>query len=598
VSSPDSSCSMAERNIHLLASRFDRLAARLESHLRARRKSGETDSAISISTLESGEAVVSCRDFFGDHWLHPPPHPRETALRMWKGAGIPEQGLVVLWNIGLGYSLQALQPFLLRKELPTRVILCEENIELIWECLNRIDWGPFLTDLRVCLFFGPNSAEDLIGLLAQHPSLLLHECILVPGRELIPSEQQTLRETTNRIRALKASAIAPKPGLPNSRHWVIASNSLAEISGAFTREAQTLGCTVAVVDRPEGLKNFFPNENAWVETCGGITPRYHIAAYSSKFSDSELRSMGEAGTHRVLWFLDRPSFVTRIPVDPDCYDLALGVELRHEEELREMGFRRVNHLHFATGFSHWNPNDSRPPGDLGFPDVAYVGATGFRLCQPFLEQHPKEASALVQEVHTVVKQWSEGGMDMLQLALTEIGLKYVSVWGAIAPWLPFQIATMEMRRVFLSAALPYGLTIHGDSLWRNPDLVGPVYSAYAGRSLDYTTETPHLYHRAKINLCLINPALDESVPLRVFDTLACGGFLLTEYRPVFEELFEPGVHLDVFRDPKELSEKIEYYLAREDERKAIAQAGRQKVLAEHTFAPRIRQIMEWLEEKQ
>ncbi|HOE12859.1 MAG TPA: glycosyltransferase [bacterium] len=597
MTSPNSSCSVAERNVRLLASRFDRLAASLEAHLRAKRRGDGADSAISISTLENGETVVSCRDSFGDHWLHPPPNPRETALRLWKDVSIPGQGLVILWNIGLGYSLQALLPFLLRKEFPTRAILCEENIELLWECLNRMECGPFLADPRVCLFFGAKCAEGLMGLLEQHPSLLLHDCILVPGRGLIPSEKETLAKITDRIRALKESASAPNPGLPNSRHWVIASNSLAEISRAFTQDAQTLGCTVAVVDRPEGLKNFFPNEKAWVETCGGVTPGYHIAAYSSKFSDAELRSMGNAGIRRVLWFLDRPSFVTRIPVDPECYDLALGLEPQHVDELRDMGFRKVNHLHFATGFSQWNPNDSRPPGDLGFPDVAYVGATGFRLYQPFLEQHLKETSVLMQEVRAAVNNRPAGRPDVLQSALTEIGSKYVSVWGTMAPRLPFQVATTEIRRMFLSAALPYGLRVYGDSLWRNPDLVGPVCSAYAGRSLDYTTETPHLYHRAKINLCLVNPALLESVPLRIFDTLACGGFLLTEYRPVFEELFEPGVHLDTFRDPKELSEKIEYYLSHEGERKKIAQAGREKVLAEHTFAPRIRQIMEWLEEK-
>jgi spore maturation protein CgeB len=161
--------------------------------------------------------------------------------------------------------------------------------------------------------------------------------------------------------------------------------------------------------------------------------------------------------------------------------------------------------------------------------------------------------------------------------------------------LVLQLAASRLRISYLTAAQAFGLTIYGDGLWGKREYSGNLINSYAGRSLDYETETPDVYAASTINLNLFHPQIIEGVPMRVYDVLACGGFLLSQYRPVLEEQFTIGKDLDVFHNPHELAEKVDYYLQYEDERNAIAQHGQQTVLQHHTYSQRLQQIVEWLD---
>lgn len=77
---------------------------------------------------------------------------------------------------------------------------------------------------------------------------------------------------------------------------------------------------------------------------------------------------------------------------------------------------------------------------------------------------------------------------------------------------------------------------------------------------------------------------------RVYLTLGCGGFFLTAYVPGLEKEFENHRHLVWWTDFKDLHKQIEYYLPRENERRAIALEGFRRVHIEHTYDRRI-QVM-------
>ena len=108
-----------------------------------------------------------------------------------------------------------------------------------------------------------------------------------------------------------------------------------------------------------------------------------------------------------------------------------------------------------------------------------------------------------------------------------------------------------------------------------------------GRNVDYLHETPWIYRRSRINLNYFNVQCVNSPTVRIFDVMACGGFLLTEYRPFIKEMFRIGEELDVFRSREEQVEKIQYYLNHENERKEIARAGQERVLREHRYRNRL-----------
>ena len=82
-------------------------------------------------------------------------------------------------------------------------------------------------------------------------------------------------------------------------------------------------------------------------------------------------------------------------------------------------------------------------------------------------------------------------------------------------------------------------------------------------------------------------AIRSGLPQRIWDILACGGFLLTNYQPELDEFLTPGVHLETYRSVDELVEKSVYYLEHDDEREAIAQNGYKKICEEDSVLHRV-----------
>ena len=80
--------------------------------------------------------------------------------------------------------------------------------------------------------------------------------------------------------------------------------------------------------------------------------------------------------------------------------------------------------------------------------------------------------------------------------------------------------------------------------------------------------------------------------LRAFDTLACGGFLITERTESIEELFEIGVELEGYGDYAELEEKVSYYRANPEAAQAIAERGARAVHDRHSLRDRMQQILD------
>ena len=77
---------------------------------------------------------------------------------------------------------------------------------------------------------------------------------------------------------------------------------------------------------------------------------------------------------------------------------------------------------------------------------------------------------------------------------------------------------------------------------------------------------------------------------RTFEVPGCGGFLLTDRVPHLEHYFEPGREIGTYDTESDLLEQITYWLEHEEERAAVAEAGYARVLAEHTYDHRFREI--------
>lgn len=142
---------------------------------------------------------------------------------------------------------------------------------------------------------------------------------------------------------------------------------------------------------------------------------------------------------------------------------------------------------------------------------------------------------------------------------------------------------------YLLPALPFGLVIYGNRAW-----AAPFASACRGKiPMD---ELPRVYSSAHINLNAHIPehVKWDTVNLRIYDILACGGFVLSDRTPTLENEFAESV-VCTDGDDDEWA-KLVRYLAEPEVCRTRGLIGREHVVREHTYAQRVRALLDFLHE--
>lgn len=157
--------------------------------------------------------------------------------------------------------------------------------------------------------------------------------------------------------------------------------------------------------------------------------------------------------------------------------------------------------------------------------------------------------------------------------------------------LGFKTASLQRQRALLALAAKFPVSLYtntgGDTLLRVKNC----------GSVDYWSEMPKVFRYSKINLNFTIPNIKSGLPLRIFDVLGAGGFLLTNYQAELPAYFEIGKDLACFESEAELVEKCSYYLTHEEERQQIAKSGYAKVKNCCSYRKRLKFILEKIGEK-
>jgi len=131
----------------------------------------------------------------------------------------------------------------------------------------------------------------------------------------------------------------------------------------------------------------------------------------------------------------------------------------------------------------------------------------------------------------------------------------------------------------------YGSGWCGEKQWSKPNtkILPPTFKGEIARR-----ELPWLYSSSAIVLGVnIIDTSETHTSFRPYEALACGAFHLTRYDKATENIFgASGENLVTFEGAKDFFEKIDFYLENHDERKRIAESGRQFVLENHTYRHR------------
>ncbi len=110
-------------------------------------------------------------------------------------------------------------------------------------------------------------------------------------------------------------------------------------------------------------------------------------------------------------------------------------------------------------------------------------------------------------------------------------------------------------------------------------------------------EVPNVFNSSQINICLQNNKVfdDEThTTFKPFEVLACGAFLIAQESRALKNIFGDKIVMVNSRD--EFLSKVDYYIEHHNERKAVAEEGRNFVLANHTAKHRAIQITEMFRE--
>lgn len=149
-----------------------------------------------------------------------------------------------------------------------------------------------------------------------------------------------------------------------------------------------------------------------------------------------------------------------------------------------------------------------------------------------------------------------------------------------------KLAEMERTRLLSAVSEHHTLKLYT----HNPTPQLP--KAYNMGPIDYYDVMPYVFHCSKINLNISLRSIRSGIPLRAFDIIGCGGFLLSNYQADFADCFVAGEDFDFYEDENDLLNKLDYYLSHDSIRAEIAANGQRKLTEQHTFLHRIRQMLE------
>lgn len=297
---------------------------------------------------------------------------------------------------------------------------------------------------------------------------------------------------------------------------------------------------------------------------------FHDCNYIFTFDKTnylEFRGMGV----KHIWYLP-------LAVDTERMDALLGApekpERRNATQDSEMRKYRGD-VAFVGSLYERNSYDkikNRLPEYLrGYFDAvmeAQLNISGANIVEPMLTTNILEQ---LQEYFQLEK--SEG-------SFSDLGLIFQTTV------LGFKIAEIERRRALIELSKHYKVNVYSNS-----DVSDLLRIQYCG-SVDYWSEMPKVFRMSKINLNFTIPNIKSGIPLRIWDVLGCGGFLLTNYQAEIPYYFKEGEDLVCFDGLEDLCEKVGYYLEHEEERKRIAWNGYRKVREKHSYIERIHTILD------
>lgn len=262
----------------------------------------------------------------------------------------------------------------------------------------------------------------------------------------------------------------------------------------------------------------------------------------------------------------------------------------------------IHHLPLATDTDNWDKVKITPSDINTFGcDVSFVGSLYSERCtynqiQHKLPEHMRGyIDGLIAAQQNVFGYYfiedaitTEWAIDFQRLAeLSSVEDDYVDdIRGVVADkYIGYKCTEQERINTLQAISDVYNVdfyTLSDTSMLPNINNKGPA---------DSGTMMPKIFKCSKINLNITLRPIRSGIPLRVFDIMGCGGFLISNYQPEIPEYFIPGEDIVLYDSIPDLIDKIDYYLKHEEERLRIAKNGYEKVKQYHSYELKLNHML-------
>lgn len=145
------------------------------------------------------------------------------------------------------------------------------------------------------------------------------------------------------------------------------------------------------------------------------------------------------------------------------------------------------------------------------------------------------------------------------------------------------------REKVLEALLEFDLKVWGTG-WEkssNPAVRG----RWAGRAAT-GLDMARVYSASEITFNVTYPHSITQPNMRTFEAPACGILMINDDLEGVPQFFTVGKEIDVYRSISDLKEKLRFYLDHPEDRRRMAEAGRERAHRDHTYHLRMRQMMD------
>ncbi|MFW5488826.1 MAG: CgeB family protein [Desulfovibrio sp.] len=525
------------------------------------------------------------------------PLTEQRPIRAFLADALATDCLPVLLGTGLGYGLE----LLLEKTepaLPVAVIDREAVISQISGTAERYRNHPRVT------WIASDSPKDALKALTKwqmehgnRPLVPLHHPVYL---RLDADFYGTLRRSLEASRSFdfwgkaryaKFKSWPPRILLLTSQYFL-----MGELKAACERMqvphqlldigAKELGREEFVEDLLQAVLNFRPD---FVLTVN------HLGVDREGILSDLLEKLG---LPLASWFVDNPHLILSMYsklVNP--WTTLFTWDVDNIPTLRALGFEHVFHLPLAADVQRFRPQpNAQVPKEWKTP-VSFVGNSMVIKTRRRLEAadpSPDLTKAYPSLAHEFGKSRHRNAADFLHQRHPELVDGYESLatperklaFDTLITW----ESTRQYRTSCVRAMLPFTPLIVGDPGWKETFAdEGTAWRWH--KELSYYTDLPLFYPCSRINFNCTSLQMKGAVNQRVFDVPTCGAFLLTDHRDQIEELFEPGREVAVYKSPAEATDMARHYLEHPEERQAVTQAARKRVLAQHTYEHRMEKLM-------